>query len=368
MEEQEQIRHGCLFATLQYLDPVIMELQLSQEEQLNYTHKFFVKIRDIGALVYRVNAGKYEITEDVALQSYTQSAKSKSDDGKAKTHTRPDMSVAADQIDEPPIEMRALQYQAQPPLFTFEQLVVPDTLMEDLRSVVEILHLERQVFDEWGLRKIEPFPHSALNFHGPPGTGKTLAAHAIAHSLSCPILNASYAEIESKFHGEGPKNIKALFYAAERDGAVLFIDEADSLLSKRLTEVTQGAEQAINSMRSQLFICLQEFHGVAIFATNLVENYDKAFDTRVRSFRFSMPDQAARTQIWRNHLVPQLPLAEDVSIERLALYAEDVCGRDIKNAIIDAAVKAAQHRKSRIDYHDLTSAIDRIREERISTT
>src|SRR6059058_4833972 len=143
--------------------------------------------------------------------------------------------------------------------------------MEDLLSAVEVIQVERKVFDEWGLRRIQPFPHSALNFHGPPGTGKTLAAHAVAHRLNRSIMIASYAEIESKFHGEGPKNVKAIFHAAERDDAILFIDEADSLLSKRLTEVTQGSEQAINSMRSQLFICLQEFRGVVIFATNLVE-------------------------------------------------------------------------------------------------
>ncbi|MBR8840228.1 MAG: AAA family ATPase [Stigonema ocellatum SAG 48.90 = DSM 106950] len=56
-----------------------------------------------------------------------------------------------------------------------------------------------------------------------------------------------------------------------RDNAVLFIDEADSLLSKRLLHVTQGSEQAINSIRSQLFICLEQYQGIVIFATNLVE-------------------------------------------------------------------------------------------------
>src|SRR6266496_2158927 len=283
MEDQEQIQRECLLAALKYFEPhslrsdhpILMELQLNQEEQASYTHKFFVMVQDRGAIVYRMGAGQYAVSENIIPD----------DPAREKEMNRP-----------------------------FDLIIrgVPDALMEDLLSAVEVMWVEHKVFDEWGLRTIQPFPHSALNFHGPPGTGKTLAAHAIAHTLKRSILVASYAEIESKFHGEGPKNVKAIFHAAERDQAILFIDEADSLLSKRLTEVTQGSEQAINSMRSQLFICLQEFRGVVIFATNLIENYDKAFETRVRYLHFPLPGEHCRREIWRRHLVPQLPLAENV--------------------------------------------------------
>jgi hypothetical protein len=416
MEDREQIQRECLLAALQYFDPVLMELQLDQEEQASYTHKFFVMTKDAGAIIYRISAGQYAVTEriipdgsereqemngpfelviqgipddipvpvDALCRSRLRHAvtellhKARLKDLKitvATASTVLDMhagpSLEAETTgqtrssDDPPIEIRALQYKAQQPFFTFEQLVVPDALMEDLLSAVEVIRVERKVFDEWGLRKIQPFPHTALNFHGPPGTGKTLAAHAIAHGLNRSILVASYAEIESKFHGEGPKNVKAIFHAAERDHAILFIDEADSLLSKRLTEVTQGSEQAINSMRSQLFICLQEFRGVVIFATNLVENYDKAFETRVRYLHFPLPDEHCRREIWRRHLVPQLPLAENVSPDQLAAYADDICGRDIRNAVIDAAVRVARYRKDHVELRDLIEAVDRIKAARV---
>ena len=266
--------------------------------------------------------------------------------------------------DEVPVEIRAQQYKSHPPLYTFEQLIVPAELMDDLLSAVDVMRVEQKVFYEWGLKKIEPFPRSCLNFHGEPGTGKTLAAHAIANSLQRPILVASYAEIESKFHGDGPKNVKAIFYAAERDEAVLFIDEADSLLSHRLTEVTQGSEQAINSMRSQLLICLESFRGIVIFATNLVENYDRAFETRVRHLYFPMPDKSARQAIWRMHLVPELPLVPDVNVEYLAQQVDNVCGRDIKNAVIDAAIRVARLDKSAVDLNDLLQAVERIKTAR----
>ncbi len=166
------------------------------------------------------------------------------------------------------------------------------------------------------------------------------------------------------YHGEGPKNVEAIFQAAERDNALLFIDEADSLLSKRLTNVTQGSEQAINSMRSQLLICLERFRGVVIFSTNLVENYDKAFETRVRHVNFPMPDEACRREIWKRHLPSQMPLATDVTLERLA-GVDDVCGRDIKNAVIDAAMRVARKGKDCVEISNLLDSINRIKAARI---
>ena len=262
------------------------------------------------------------------------------------------------------VEDRAQRYHARQPLFKFDQLIVPEHVKEDLLLALDLIQLEALVFDEWGLRKIEPFPRTALNFYGRPGTGKTLAAHALASVIQRPILVASYAQIESMYHGEGPKNVEAIFLAAERENAVLFIDESDSLLSKRLTHVTQGSEQAINSMRSQLLICLEQFQGVVIFATNLVENYDAAFETRVRNIYFPMPDEKCRREIWKLFLIEKLPQAKDISLEQLAKI-DDVCGRDIKNAVIDAAMRTARQKKRELDMDILVESVYRIKNARI---
>lgn len=238
------------------------------------------------------------------------------------------------------VEQRAAQYMARPARRSLDTVILPQSLVDSLLDAVAVIRLKTKIFDEWGLSAIEPSPSSSLNFAGDPGTGKTLAAEAMAHELGLPLLAASYADIESKFHGEGPKNVQALFFAAERAGALLFIDEADSLLSRRLTNVTQGSEQAINSMRSQLLICLEQFKGIVIFATNLVENYDRAFNSRVRHFHFPRPDEQARARIWRAHLPPTLPLHDDVDVAALAVF--DATGRDIKNAVLHAAGVAAR--------------------------
>lgn len=246
------------------------------------------------------------------------------------------------------------------PLYSWDRVILPGDLRERIEAAIEAIRHSNRLFDEWGLREIEPFARAALNFHGPPGTGKTLTAHAVADMLGRPIIVASYAQIESKFLGDGPKNAARLFEAAEESGAVLFIDEADSLLSARLTGASQGSERAANSLTSQLLISLERFSGVVIFATNLLDNYDRAFDTRVQHIEFALPDESARREIWKKHLPSQLPLAAEVCVEELA-RVEGVCGRDIRNAVIMAATRTVRDGGDTVTRDLLLDSVDRVR-------
>lgn len=265
-------------------------------------------------------------------------------------------------------EKRAANYQAVEPEYSFDRVILPPKVLEKIEEALNIFKYENKVFKEWGLRAIEPHPSSSLSFYGPSGTGKTMAAEAIANRLGKKILRVSYADIESKFHGEGPKMVKAIFYAAQRDDAVLFIDEADSLLSKRLTNVSSGSEQAINSMRSQLLISLERFEGIVIFATNLVVNYDQAFLTRLISIEFVLPDAEARKKIWRVHTTESngnklnIPFADDVDLDAIAEKYE-FCGREIKKAVISACLRAAMAEHDCVSQEDFISACDKIIEE-----
>jgi len=249
--------------------------------------------------------------------------------------------------------------EAQEPQFTFNQIVLEKNVFEELQYSIKFESVRNKVYNEWGLSKIEPCPKLALNFHGESGTGKTMAAHGMANAMGRKIILASYAEIESKYHGDGPKNVKKLFQIASETNAVLFIDEADSLLSRRLTNVTQGSEQAINSMRSQLLIQIEQFTGVVIFATNLARNYDNAFVTRIRSVHFKKPDFDMRKKLWQIMLLPQLPLASNIDIDKLASI-EDICGRDIKNAVVKSAIKTAIDGKTYISQQELEDTLKSI--------
>ena len=270
-------------------------------------------------------------------------------------------------------EEKAKQYISVDPLYSFERVILPVDVLEKINDALGILECENKVFKEWGLYEIQPHPSSSLSFYGAPGTGKTMAAEAIAHKLGKKILKVSYADVESKYHGEGPKMVKAIFLAAAKADAVLFFDEADSLLSKRLTSVTQGSEQAINSMRSQLLICLEEFRGIVIFATNLVVNYDQAFLTRLISIEFKKPDVETRELIWSVHTKApndgkehqlNIPLADNVDISILAEKYEFV-GREIRNAVVNACVTAALNHREIVLQEDFVKACEKIVKEQI---
>ena len=239
----------------------------------------------------------------------------------------PESREKKSKLEEFDYEKKAESFLPVDPIYSFNRLILAENTKKRIEESLAIVQCEQKVFDEWGLFEIQPHPSSCLSFFGPSGTGKTMAAEAIAEKLGKKILKVSYADVESKYHGEGPKMVKAIFLSAEKNGAVLFFDEADSLLSKRLTNVTQGSEQAINSMRSQILICLEQFHGIVIFATNLVVNYDKAFLTRLISIEFEIPGFEERKSIWTVHIRPiadgkphklRIPLSDDVNINELA--------------------------------------------------
>ena len=263
-------------------------------------------------------------------------------------------------------EKLSLNYHAEEPHYSFEQVILPEDTRRKILEAVATIQVEEKVFDEWGLRSIIPYAVSAMSFYGAPGTGKTMAAEAVAHMLGKKIIRAAYADIESKYHGEGPKMVKAIFLAAEREDAVLFLDESDSLLSKRLTDVRSGSEQAINSMRSQLLISLERFRGIVIFATNLVVNYDRAFLSRLISIEFPQPDFEARRAIWERHLRSEglrIPLGDDVNTDELAGKYDTFCGREIKNAVKDACVTCAMNGREIVTQDDFLRASEKVKTE-----
>ncbi len=237
----------------------------------------------------------------------------------------------------------------QKPLYSLDRLILSDETMQHIQHALALLEEQKLIYDTWNLQSIDRTGKKiALNFYGEPGTGKTLAAEAIANSLGKDILMVSYAELESKYVGETPKNIKAAFQKAAQTGAVLFFDEADSILGKRLTHVTQATDHSVNLTRSTTLMELDRFNGIVIFASNLVQNYDSAFLRRmIAHIEFPLPNLEQRIKIWKAHLPPQLPIESDLNFERLAFASEGASGGDIKNAVLLSASYAATKPKSK---------------------
>jgi SpoVK/Ycf46/Vps4 family AAA+-type ATPase len=228
------------------------------------------------------------------------------------------------------------------PRLTFNDVILPDATRRALDRALTQVHQHDLIFRQWGLgERYATGQALAFNFAGPPGTGKTICAEAIAHALGRRLMVVNYAEVESMWAGETPKNVAELFRAAHEENAVLVFDEADSIAARRSTSPDMGYTREANAVVNVLLKELESFRGVVIFATNLAANFDPAFERRIRTqVLFEAPDVEARERIWRAQLHPRTPVAADVSFRRLAEQFE-VTGGDIRNAVLKAATAAA---------------------------
>ena len=244
------------------------------------------------------------------------------------------------------------------PRFSLEQVALNQEVKRQIKTAISAVKYKSKMTNEWGMSEYFIGNRAIiLNFYGKPGTGKSMAAEAVAKVLGKKVYHINYSELESKYVGETPKNIRRAFESATRDDAVLIFDEADSFLGKRLTSVTQSADYGVNITRSVLLMELEKFSGVVVFTTNLINNYDEAFKRRILlSVYFDMPDEQARTEIWKLHLSEKIPLDKEVTAEGLAGRYDGISGADIKDMVFYAALYTLEQEKNMMDFSDFDYA------------
>ena len=134
-------------------------------------------------------------------------------------------------------------------------------------------------------------PKGSLCFWGIPGAGKTQLAEYIAVELDLPILLRSASDLLSKWLGETEQQISAMFTEAEAEGALLFLDEADSFLRDRTLARAEWSVTQVN----ELLQSMERFDGIFIAATNLMDSIDPAAMRRFTwklEFKALEPEQA----------------------------------------------------------------------------
>lgn len=233
------------------------------------------------------------------------------------------------------IEVRA-------PRWKFDDIFVNEKTLDIIDRTLTIAKFRKKLFDEWNLGTGDGESRAiVLNFHGPSGTGKSLTGEAIAGELGKKVYAVNYSELESKYVGDTPKNIKKVFEKAQKEDAVLIFDEADSFLGKRLTNVTQSADYGVNITRSVMLIELEKYNGIVIFTTNLEKNYDEAFKRRILAdIAFELPDNTEREAIWDIYLKRGMPLDDVISSKLFADKYPGISGADIKDITLYASVSA----------------------------
>lgn len=249
--------------------------------------------------------------------------------------------------------------------YSLKDLVLSESVRKEIKTFQSRISNHDTIYHEWGFSDVDPGGSTrAVNFYGPPGTGKTMCADALASCLGKMVLEVNYAEIESKYVGETPKNVVMAFNDAKEKGALLFFDEADSILGRRMTNVTQSADHGVNVARAVMLKQLDAFPGVVVFATNLAKNFDGAFVRRILQHIFvGPPDEACRILLWERMVTRRVPGRENLDFSRLAAISDGLTGGVIKNAVLLALSSAANRVGSErsVTMTDLETGVENVR-------
>jgi len=227
------------------------------------------------------------------------------------------------------------------PHYTWDDIVLPEDQMAQLREIYDQVRHRNLVYDAWGFDgKLAMGKGLSILFAGPPGTGKTMAADVLAHALGLNLYKIDLSTVVSKYIGETEKNLARIFAEAMTSNAILFFDEADALFGKR-TQVRDAHDRYANVEISYLLQKMEEYEGVVMLATNLRKNMDEAFVRRLHvTVEFPVPGVADRRRIWEQIWPAATPRDAGLDLDFLARQIE-VSGGSIRNIALVGAFLAA---------------------------
>ncbi|KAF5069459.1 CDC48 family AAA ATPase [Methanobacterium aggregans] len=236
----------------------------------------------------------------------------------------------------------------QPSALREVMVQVPDVKWDDIGGL-ESAKQELREAVEWPLKYPESFekfgvrPPRGVLVYGPPGTGKTLLAKAVANESDANFIAIKGPELLSKWVGESEKGVREVFRKARQTApTVIFFDEIDSIASTRGGSSTDSGvtQRVVNQLLTEID-GLEELQDVSVVAaTNRVDIIDPAllrpgrFDRHVK---VDTPDETARIAIFKVH-TKEMPLADDVDLEKLAKKAEGYVGADIEAVCREAVM------------------------------
>ncbi len=227
------------------------------------------------------------------------------------------------------------------PAYDWEDLVLPKSEVQMLKDACAHVKYRHTVYNTWGFSKKAAYGRGlSMLFAGPPGTGKTMAAQVVTNQLHMQMYKIQLSQIVSKYIGETEKNLRQVFTEAKNANCILFFDEMDALFGKR-SEVKDSHDRHANIETAYLLQQMEEYDGVVLMATNLLQNIDEAFMRRINFvISFPFPDAPTRKRLWQKLLDTPAPKSEDIDYDFLAENFK-IAGGNIKNCVVHAAFLAA---------------------------
>lgn len=213
-----------------------------------------------------------------------------------------------------------------------------DDVKQELKEAVEWPLKHPEKFEKFGVK-----PPKGTLLYGVPGTGKTLLAKAVASESEANFISIKGPELLSKWVGESEQGVREVFRKAKQTApTVIFFDEIDSIASTRSANDSDSGvtKRVVNQLLTEMD-GLEELEDVAIIAaTNRPDILDAGlmrpgrFD---RHIKVDLPNEDARLSIFKVH-TEDMPLADDVSLEKLAKQTDGYVGADIEAVCREAAM------------------------------
>lgn len=252
-----------------------------------------------------------------------------------------------------------------PAFLTFEEIGGQDRAKKELKEALDFL-IKHEEIKRLGIR-----PLKGILLEGPPGTGKTLMAKAAAHYTDSVFVAASGSEFVEMYVGVGASRVREVFKEARtraqkegKESAIVFIDEIDVIGGQRNGGQHREYDQTLNQLLTEMDgIHTAESPRILIMAaTNRKEMLDSAllrpgrFD---RHITVDLPDKKGRLHILTIH-AKNKPLADDVSLEKVAEETFQFSGAQLESVMNEAAIYALREGRDRIEQKHLSAAVDKV--------
>lgn len=228
-----------------------------------------------------------------------------------------------------------------PATLPLKDIVLNEETHRSLEVLSKFLSVKRDLPKHPNLLKKFKTSHIAV-FEGPPGTGKSLTASSLGEEYDMPTYTLDLSRVISKYIGDFEKAMEKVFSRLDGLNCILFIDEADSLFSKRNEEVKETKDKYANQEMSYLLQRIEKFDGIVILATNVNDirrHIDKAMMRRISYLvPFPFPSYKERLQIWEKSLPDVYSFSNGVTDELAMNY--QLSGANISSIISSVLIDA----------------------------
>ncbi len=172
-----------------------------------------------------------------------------------------------------------------------EQVTLDQVFFSDEnKQVLTQLLKEHQYMDE--LQKYGLHVDNKILLHGYSGCGKTTTAKAMAHALGKSLVIMNLSTLVSSKLGETAQNVKFIFDKANREKAVLFLDEFDQVGKMRGSEDKDSGSGEMRRLVNTIIQLVDYLpnHTLLIAATNHYDIIDSALLRRFQlKLKYDMP-------------------------------------------------------------------------------